>query len=157
MSAFEKVVRERRDSVLLLAGDGELRVSVERWAAEHGITNSVRFLGQRNDANCLYQAFDVFVLPSLYEGLPLSAVEAQYSGLPCLLSDRITNEAEVSEGVSFLSVDGNEDRWVGAILDAASLGHGPVERGRFVRYDVAQTASELEAMYLELASKSARN
>lgn len=154
MNAFEKVVRERSDSVLLLAGDGELRVSVERWAAEHGITNSVRFLGQRNDANCLYQAFDVFVLPSLYEGLPLSAVEAQYSGLPCLLSDRITSEVEVSEGVNFLSVDGNEDQWAEAILDAASLGHRPVERGRFVRYDVAQTASELEAMYLELALQS---
>lgn len=72
---------------------------------ERGLTDRVKFLGQRNDVNRLYQAFDAFVLPSLYEDLGLVGVEAQASGLPCLLSDAITREVDVTGECKFLSID----------------------------------------------------
>ena len=81
---------------------------------ERGLTEHVKFLGQRNDVNRLYQAFDAFVLPSLYEGLCLVGVEAQVSGLPCLLSDAITREVDVTGECKFLPID-NPTVWANEI------------------------------------------
>ena len=98
-------------SRLLLAGDGYLKEVVEKRAYELGISNKVLFLGQRDDIPALLQAADLFVLPSLYEGLPISCMEAQAAGLPCLISDTITDEVCLNEKVQRLSLK-NRKAWV---------------------------------------------
>lgn len=80
---FNQFHKKEKNSILLLAGQGPLQEEIKNKVRELGLDDSVRFLGQRNDANELYQAFDVFLLPSLYEGLPVVGVEAQASGLLC--------------------------------------------------------------------------
>ena len=79
------------------------------------IQDNILFLGNRDDVYRLYQAMDVFVLPSRYEGLPVAGVEAQAAGLPCLFSDQITREAKISETAGFLGI-GEKNDWVRAIL-----------------------------------------
>ena len=78
---------------MLLVGEGELLESIRERARGKGISDSVVFAGARRDVNRLYSAMDVFCLPSFYEGMPVVAWEAQANGLPCILSDRITQEA----------------------------------------------------------------
>ncbi|RIX52636.1 glycosyltransferase family 1 protein [Paenibacillus nanensis] len=104
LEIFGGVQRRIPNSVLLMAGDGPLRQEMERKASELGITEQVRFLGVREDVERLLQAFDAFVFPSHHEGLPVTLVEAQASGLPCYISDAISREADLGLGlVHFLS------------------------------------------------------
>ena len=104
---------------LLLAGDGYLKEVVEKRAYELGISNKVLFLGQRDDIPALLQAADLFVLPSLYEGLPISCMEAQAAGLPCLISDTITDEVCLNEKVQRLSLK-NRKAWVEKCIECYS-------------------------------------
>lgn len=114
---FEELHKEKEDSVLLLVGQGPLQEEIKAKVERLGLQNSVKFLGQRNDANRLYQAFDVFVLPSLYEGLPVVGVEAQAAGLLCVLSDDMTKETKVLETTKFVSLKENADFWNDIVLN----------------------------------------
>ena len=82
---------------------------------------SVLFLGNRKDVAFLYQAMDVFVLPSRYEGLPVVGVEAQAAGLPCVLSDAMTKETKMTEGTVMLSLDDSAEKWEKAITDTKNI------------------------------------
>ena len=75
---------------LLLVGDGELRPQIEQMIREKRLSDSVVLTGVRKDTEKLYQAMDVFILPSLFEGLPVTGIEAQYEGLPCLFADTLS-------------------------------------------------------------------
>ena len=83
-----------------------------------GIEDSVKFLGQRNDINELYQAFDVFCLPSLYEGLPVVGIEAQATGNLCILSDDMTKETKVLDSTLFMSLNNTAEEWASKILES---------------------------------------
>ena len=114
IDVFAEVAKRRDDAVLLLVGTGEAGASVKALVDERGLTDRVKFLGQRSDVNRLYQAFDAFVLPSLYEGLCLVGVEAQVAGLPCLFSDAITREVDVTGESCFLPID-HSKAWIEAL------------------------------------------
>ena len=72
---------------------------------EQRIQDNILFLGNRDDVYRLYQAMDVFVLPSRYEGLPVVGVEAQAAGLPCVLSDKMTKETKITEVTDFINIE----------------------------------------------------
>lgn len=114
------VISHGIDAILLIAGDGELREELERYAKELDIDKKVRFLGKRDDVDKLYQAADVMLLPSFHEGFPVTLVEAQASGLPCLVSDKVSNETDITGLVRFLSIDDDNNSWVEAIKDIKS-------------------------------------
>ena len=152
IDAFEQVARRREDAVLLLVGTGEAEASVERVVAEHGLSGRVRFLGQRADMPDIYAAFDAFVLPSLYEGLCLVGVEAQRSGLPCLLSDTITREVDLTGKCRFLPID-SPALWAEGIcsLEAkTNVERAAVENAVFADYDIVYQGSWLTEKYLNL-------
>ena len=152
LRAFEKLVHERPRCVLLLAGDGEQRALAESWAAEHGLAGKVKFLGQRDDIAQLYQAFDVFVLPSLYEGLGLVGVEAQAAGLPCVLSERITHEVDVARTCEFLPID-NPKVWADvlcALKPKTDEERSATNLADFANYDIIRQGQWLTNKYLEL-------
>lgn len=149
MQTFVQVAHHREDVVLLLVGTGDTRGLIEDSARENGILDRVLFLGQRNDVNKLYQAFDVFALPSLYEGLGIVAVEAQRAGLPCLLSDTITREVNVTGTVRFLPIE-DPSVWADAICVASSGERMNVNVKDFNDYDIVHAAQKLTMRYLEL-------
>lgn len=115
INVFEKVVNENKNIKLLLVGTGPLQDRIKKIVKERNIENKVIFIGQTNDVNKLYQAFDIFLLPSIYEGLPLVGVEAQCSGCNCIFSDNITKELKLTKNCKFLPID-NCDQWKNEIL-----------------------------------------
>lgn len=114
---FNEIHKQNADSILLLAGQGPLVDNIKNKVKELKLEDNVKFLGQRRDANELYQAFDVFLLPSLYEGLPVVGVEAQAVGLLCYLSDDMTNETKVLDTTKFMSLKDSANEWASNILN----------------------------------------
>jgi len=115
-------ILKNKHSILLLAGDGSLVDSIKAKVKSLGISESVRFLGARHDADRIYQAFDVFLLPSLFEGFPLVAVEAQCAGLPCVISNNVTQEVKCSEHIKFLPLPpGNAETWANVAIELSNF------------------------------------
>ncbi len=115
-----EALRHRPEACLLLVGKGPLEQEVQARAAALGIAHRVRFAGARADVARMLGAMDVFVMPSLFEGLGLAAVEAQAAGLPTLLSDRIPEEANARCGLAhFLALEEPASAWASAILQHA--------------------------------------
>lgn len=155
LDVFGRVVADGLDAILVLAGDGPLRTEMEWKAKTLGLSDRVRFLGQRNDVSKLYQAFDVFCLPSLYEGLGIVAVEAQTAGLPTLLSSEVPREVDVTGTTLFLPID-DAHAWTEALSKVEPGARIEVRREDFADYDIDRAAEKLTARYLEL-TKEARN
>lgn len=111
------VLKKRsHNAVLLLVGDGELRPMLEERARELGIAELCRFAGVRSNVQALLSAMDVFVFPSLWEGMGLALIEAQAAGLPCVISDRVPTEADVVPAlVTRLAVGEPAESWSSAI------------------------------------------
>ena len=103
---------------LLIIGDGELREQVMKKAEDLGIAEDIIFSGSQKNVNEWYSAMDVLLLPSLWEGLPLVGVEAQAAGLPCFLSDQITEEIAMTDLVHFCKLTETADNWAEAILNS---------------------------------------
>ncbi len=105
-------------------------------------------LGSRKDVDRFYQAMDVFVLPSRYEGLPVVAVEAQAAGLPCVLSDRITREAGIAENVTFLNFEAGSAKWADKALSERK---NRAKENKMRMFDIKYQASHLSDYYIGLA------
>ena len=113
---FNEIHKKENNTILVLAGQGPLMNEIKEKVNCLHLENNVKFLGQRNDANELYQAFDVFLLPSLYEGLPVVGVEAQATGLLCFFSDDMTKETKILDSTVFMSLNQKPDYWADTIL-----------------------------------------
>ena len=150
LEVFEQIHRANPDTCLLLVGDGELRGKIEEQAAQAGLTGSVIFAGVHNDVSPFYQAMDVFVMPSLFEGLPLTILEVQSSGLPCVISDKIPEECIQSTGlITIRSLEETAEQWAAHILERCTQpredhSHEVRDNG----FDIVQTAKWLENFYL---------
>ncbi len=121
IDAFAAFHRKHRDSVLLIAGDGELYNELLVYAAQLGLSESIRFLGFRSDISALLQAFDALVLPSLFEGFPLVLVEAQSAALPCVVSGNITKSVAATQYVLFCPLDEPPEIWAKEMENALKL------------------------------------
>lgn len=116
-----KELSELNPNILFLwIGEGDLRVSIEAKILEFNLSDKIRLLGNRSDVGKLLNVMDVFILPSLYEGLPIVGVEAQANGLPCLFSNTITNEIGISAYVKFLDLK-SAHLWAKEIMKATSF------------------------------------
>lgn len=113
---FSEFLKYKENACLLLAGTGELMQQIESLVKEYNIQNKVLFLGFRKDVFRLIQAMDVFLMPSFYEGFPVTVVEAQASGLPCILSDTISRNVMISDSVTFVSLQKENGDWAKKIL-----------------------------------------
>lgn len=120
LAAFARILRHDTGAHLILVGDGPNKVAIENQAAVLGITDRVHLLGRRKDVPALLSIFDLFVLPSLTEGLPIALLEAQAHGVPCLTSTAVTRESEVIPGlVRFLPLTAELDLWARSAIAAA--------------------------------------
>lgn len=98
----------KRKLKYIIVGDGDYRTEYEEWVAQNGLTDEVLFLGLRNDVDQILQAFDMFVMPSFHEGLPIALLEAEASGLHCLVSADVTTEAQLYDSAEFLALETSE-------------------------------------------------
>ena len=148
MDIFREILKQRKNSVLVMTGTGEDMELIKARAIAAGVSGRVVFTGQRSDADRLYSAFDCFLLPSNYEGLPVVGVEAQCAGLHCLFSNRVTQEARVTGTAQFLPLGKPQD-WACAALCCAGLRNKSAaeEVGR-AGYDINAAARELAGFYL---------
>lgn len=152
VEAFADFHRRYPNSKLMLAGDGPMFEAVKHQVEQLGLTGSVIFPGRRSDAQRLYQAMDVFVMPSRWEGLPLVMLEAQASGLPVLASDRITRDAACTDRVRFLSIDEAPAVWADALMELVDEKKDRVEgiaqQLRQHGFDITEEAEILRDIYL---------
>ena len=149
---FNEIHKNNNNSILLLAGQGPLMEDIKNKVKELNLDDNVKFLGQRNDANELYQAFDVFLLPSLYEGLPVVGVEAQASGLLCYLSDDMTKETKVLDITKFMSLNNTPEEWANNILDDVKK-YKRIDTSKEMtakNFNIKEEAKKLEEYYLNL-------
>ena len=116
IDVFNEIVKERKKVKLILVGQGPLKIEIEEKVKKLGIIDKVMFFGQRNDTNELYQAMDVFVLPSLYEGFGIVALEAQINSLNCLCSKNVPKEIKISDCVEFIDTE-SVLQWKDRILE----------------------------------------
>lgn len=120
LRVFAEIKRQRENAVLMLIG-AKANKELTALCKELGIADSVMFLGVRRDVSSLLQGADVFVFPSTREGLPVSVVEAQASGLPVIMSDTVTNEVIVTDNAVMMSLDETPERWAKKALELSSL------------------------------------
>lgn len=119
---FSGLLNRHADAKLVLIGTGELLNSIKQKVSSLGIEKNVLFLGVRNDVDDLMQGFDVFLLPSLHEGLPVVGIEAQASGLPCVISSTVSSEVKLSDNTRFVSLDAPVSEWCNSIEDVYNRG-----------------------------------
>ncbi len=112
---MRQVLKKDKNAVLLSVGTGSDFEAVCEYAKKLQVDENIRFLGVRDDIPALLSAADVFVFPSRFEGLSITCIEAQFSGLPCVLSENISSETKISEDVYVLPID-SADSWADTVL-----------------------------------------
>lgn len=144
LDIFLSVLRKYPDSYLLIIGDGALRQDLEQKIHSKKIESRVKLLGERKDIPDLLKIMDVFVMTSLYEGLPMVGLEAQAAGLKLVLADTISKDTKVTKNVSFVSLDKNSEQWVDIIIEPPFNNDMTVE---LQSYDVSYTTKQMERIY----------
>lgn len=148
---FAKIKELYPNSVLWLLGDGELRAEIEEKIKVFGLESSVKLFGMVSNPKDYYQAMDVMVMPSLFEGLPMVGVEAQASGLPCVFSDAITREVDVA-GCLHISLEETAEEWAEAAIIVAKS----IKRRSYsaeldeLGFNIRLEAKRLEELYLSM-------
>lgn len=154
VNVFEELHNADKNTKLVLVGSGENVESIKMQIKELNLENSIILTGVRSDVYDLLQAFDVFVFPSIYEGLPVTVIEAQASGLKCLLSDTITKEVDITGLVEYMSLNNSAEEWAEKILsiipyDRVNTSDKIISAG----YDINTTAKQLTEFYLNIQEK----
>lgn len=144
---FKEVHDKNKNSILILVGQGPLMNDIKEKVRKLNIEDSVIFLGQRSDANRLYQAFDIFLLPSLYEGLGMVLIEAQVSGLPCIASTEVPIVAKITNNLDFIDIN-KIDEWVDKIIFVSIKNRKDyIKKISYGGYDIKLESKKLENEY----------
>lgn len=149
---FDCIRKKKKNCHLLLIGKGEDQNKLEEKIAKMGLQNEVSLLIDRADVNELYQTMDIFVMPSLFEGLPLVGVEAQTNGLPCIVSDKISEEVIITSNIKMLNLKKGAEVWADEIIkmDTERNVHAKEEIIK-AGYDIKEEAMKLQNWYLSLS------
>lgn len=152
LEIFYEIHKSESSAVLVLLGDGQLEEEMKKYADKLGIRNCVMFMGNVPNVNEWYQAFDAFVLPSIWEGLPVVGIEAQTADLPCVFSSTITADIAVTGNADFVGIDEANSVWADIILKKAKRA-SRLDRTADIRkagYDIELEAKKLQDKYLGL-------
>lgn len=159
--AFERLHQKNANTKLMLIGIGEYFEKMQELVRQLKLEDSVLFLGKRSDVPQLLQAMDVFFMPSHFEGLPVSLIEAQAAGLKCLVSDQVSRQADISGNVQFLGIGEIDlNHWVNAaetIMNDKNDRKTPIEAIRKNGYDMKFNIKQLEAFYQKALKKNGIN
>ena len=150
LKIFSELKKMDSNARLLMVGDGTLRTHIMQMAEQASLSSDVIFTGVRSDVERLVQAMDVFVLPSLYEGLPVTMVEAQTAGLPCIISDKVPSECILTEGlVDIMTLSASPEAWAEKILAKRAIPRTD-RRAEIAAhgFDITTEAVKLQEFYL---------
>lgn len=147
IKVFEKLYKKNPQVKLLLIGEGELLPEIKALVKDLQLEEAVIFLEWRNDVEDLLQAMDIYCLPSWFEGLPISLIEAQASGLYCFVSEMVSTEAKITENVEFLALE--EELWFNRILELTNgyFRKDVSEQIAVAGYDIREQIKVLETLY----------
>ncbi len=141
------------DFVFLWVGDGELREHIQKRIDDEELNSHIIMVGIREDVESLMAAMDLFILPSLWEGLPVVVVEAQASGLPCIISDNITREVAISDLVSYVPLSAGAEFWSDIIISMdiirKDVSMQLIESG----FDISQTSKWMMDFYRRIENE----
>lgn len=148
VKVFHGVLQKREDSFLILVGTGEKVENVKKIVSELRIEHRVKFLGIREDTESIYHALDCFVFPSLFEGLGMAVIEAQASGVKCIVSDKLPREVDVTGNVEFVSLDEEITLWEEKILETLNFQAIDKKNNNEIgKYDINKVTKKIERYY----------
>lgn len=153
---FKEVQKTRKDAELLLIGNdfGECGEEIHKKVEKLGLKENVKFLGIRSDIPKLLQAMDVFLFPSLFEGLSVASVEAQAAGLPILISDHVPIECKKTELVKVIPLSESADVWSTAVIECSKIERRDMtEKIKAEKFDIKENSKWLEKFYLDCYQK----
>lgn len=151
IDVFKEILQMNSDAYLMLVGEGNEKDKIIDYAREKGVYEKIVFTGVIGNVAEVLSAIDVFVLPSLFEGLPVSVIEAEASGLPCVISSKVTDEVMINDNVIALSLEDPIEIWAKKIIDISKQNrqvdqHKLDEAG----YNIIREAHKLEEIYIEM-------
>lgn len=155
LDLFKVILQKEPNAILMLLGDGELLEPMKQKAKELGIESSIMFMGNVNNVNEMYQAMDVFLLPSLFEGLPVVGIEAQAAGLKCIFSNTITDEVKVTDNIEFLDLNKDSlEKWADRILSYKEYERKNTEKEIIdAGYSIEEEAKKLQELYIKMGEQ----
>lgn len=153
LEIFKKIIEINQDSILIILGDGPDEKGLKLYAKKLDLEKKVIFFGARDDVADLLQAMDCFLLPSRYEGLPVTLIEAQAAGLPCFISDVVSEEADLIPKLIYRhSITDKPEIWAADIVDKARKTDRTNKRELIIKsgYDIKTEVKKLEQKYKEI-------
>lgn len=151
IDVFNAVYKRDKNARLVLVGSGDGQQAIEDKVKSLGLSDAVLFLGSRGDVNRVLQAMDVFLFPSLYEGLPLSIIEAQAAGLPCIISDNVPDECIKTDRVFRYGLGEPADFWADKIFEALKISKkDTLSEIAASGFDIKENSRKLEDFYTSL-------
>lgn len=134
-------------SKLVLVGDGNLRRELEVLVSKKKLTNDVIFLGSRHDVYKIYNMFDLFLFPSIFEGIPVTLVEAQVNGISCLVSENVPKECKLTDLITFYSLDFSAKEWAGKLNKLKTTRTNEIEKILKSDYNIDNLIKKIEKIY----------
>ena len=147
IEVFKKFETNHKNSYLVLMGDGDLQSEIKNLIRSYKLDTKVKFLGQVKDVPRKMQALDMFILPSLYEGLSVSAIEAQAAGLFCVFSNTVSKETQIAENVEFLALEDGSNIWakkISSIQNFQNQSNDNIKKLRYHGYDIKTEALKFD-------------
>ncbi|MBF8149563.1 glycosyltransferase family 1 protein [Winogradskyella sp. F6397] len=148
---FNELYKKDENCVLLLIGDGNLKTKLKEEAKRLNIDKNIHFLGLRDNIPELLQAFDLFLFPSLYEGLPVTLIEAQASGIKIITSNTVTKEVDITNLITYIDLDRPAEEWADYVL--ANIDYkrkNTLSKIKQEGYDIFENAKKLQNFYLNI-------
>lgn len=150
---FKELEKINENSILLLIGEGELLNNIKNYAKGLNLENKILFLGKKANIDQYLMAADVFVFPSKYEGLPIALIEAQASGIPCIVSkEAVKREIDYTGNIEFISIKLHPKEWAQKIMHFQKTIRSPLPQNLIDRsiYNITVEANKLEKLYKEI-------
>lgn len=145
-----EVLKKKPNAKLVLVGNGQMYSKIQNRIKERSLEDKILMLGLRNDVNKILQTFDILLFPSVFEGLPMSVIEAQATGLQCFLSDSIDKNVKITDNVFFISLKNDAKSWAEIILRNIPSTRGDMrDQIKKAGYDVKNNMKELLSLYFQ--------
>ena len=158
LDVFKEVAAIRGDAILLIVGTGPDEEKIKTRVKEHPYRNRIILYGETDNPTALYSAMEIFVFPSRYEGLPVVLLEAQISGLPCVVSDKVTREVDLGD-INWQSIDDDPKQWAKAVVEnrrqsnQERLFYKEKHLSQIRKYNIACSVKQLDKIYTNMMTK----
>lgn len=153
INIFKEIKQNKSNAILLLIGSGEREEEIREQIATLSLQDDVIFLGNRSDMGRIFQAMDVFLFPSLFEGLGIVAIEAQAAGIPCICSNTVPKETKITPLISYLSLQASMEEWAQSVIEQNQNEFSHNNMYEYIvqaNFDMNTLVNQIQTYYLEI-------